>query len=321
VFGIPARMNEAVQFGNGRTTEVLLFEEGRMFRPPAEDESRSSDVLKSSFATQFYLDNIVDISARQANFHFDKGFEKPKWNSKNTENFESSVTDQIVNSSAAYLKCFDTIDNDAVDGQLDPELYVSFVNDMVGNNKSTDLFRNLPNIFVLIFYSTVCTSKITAKKCEVGATPIINTTEVDDRIVLCTQMLKTVTTETVTSFRYTIRYNTSRISNDDLSRCLEDATDNLLFDELAGCKPKSESNPSNRRILVDRKTMGASDENKLAIANHTQFPQENSRGSLSYHSQCRYLIHTKVDAIVQLRKSRKTSKSMGFSFLSHQSNR
>lgn len=301
------------------------YKEGMILRPPAEDAYRVNDVLQSS-TTQLDYDSLIDYTKQKVILPIGSNIIYNNSQGDAVVDFHSSSSDEVNNTAPAYIKCNDAIEQSVGNDRfLTQEQYVKFLLTMYGNGTVVEFekFSDLPNIFVLVFYSTACTGNTTSQSCGVGMTPLIDVSNTYASQTFCVQILKTMTTDITTSFRYSIRYNSTLISIDTLSRCFRQATDNLLYDRLAGCNSSDGNNnlTSSRRslqsstdtvvlsvsnLLLDHGSeeiyLKGSRLHRTVLSRTNEFHNDPSSNSLDYNSKCRYAIKTAVDAITSIRK-------------------
>jgi hypothetical protein len=144
-----------------------------------------------------------------------------------------ATVDEMENTEA-YEKCFSLLNQVAEDREVTRDGYVRFLHLLTNGTRDYDDFTELPVLFRNIFYSTTCSS---GQDC-VHEMPTISldSSEVSSGLhqFLCSQVMSVMFTEVSIDFAYISRYNSSNISNEDLSSCLESATENLLLDSF-GC--------------------------------------------------------------------------------------
>lgn len=134
----------------------------------------------------------------------------------------------------AYEKCFTLLNQVTEDSEVTRDGYVRFLDLLTNGKMDYDYFTELPELFVLMFYSTTCTS---GQDC-VHKMPTISlaSSKVSSGLLqfFCNQVMSVTFTEVSITFGYTIRYNSAKVTNEDLTNCLESATENLLLDSF-GC--------------------------------------------------------------------------------------
>jgi hypothetical protein len=139
--------------------------------------------------------------------------------------------DEMENNEA-YEKCFDLLNQVADDSEVTRAEYVEFLELLTNGDMVYDDFTKLPELFVLIFYSTTCTS---GQDC-VHEMPTISldssTVSLGHLQFFCRQVMSVTFTEVSITFGYTIRYNSAKVTEEDLTVCLETATENLLLDSF-----------------------------------------------------------------------------------------
>jgi hypothetical protein len=142
-----------------------------------------------------------------------------------------SPIDDMENTEA-YEKCFNLLNQVSKDSEVTRDEYVRFLELLTGGDMDYDDFTELPSLFVLIFSSTTCTS---GQDC-VHNMPTISLASSKASLGLlqffCNQVMSVTFTEVSITFGYTIRYDSAKVTNEDLTDCLETATENLLLDSF-----------------------------------------------------------------------------------------
>jgi hypothetical protein len=161
----------------------------------------------------------------------------------------SSIRRGVQEESAAYLKCFDTLDAITAGAEtLSQSQYVSFLSQMDSGSTppSKKQFGDLDAVYVLIFYMTACED---SARCAPGIAPptipIGDTSNPSDNLrLLCRAVLRHSKTSVDAMFQYSIQYDASEIDNSKLGECLSTATVNALLDAV-GCEPLTATRRSN----------------------------------------------------------------------------
>jgi hypothetical protein len=143
--------------------------------------------------------------------------------------------------SAAYLKCFDTLDAITAGAEtLSQSQYVSFLSQMDSGSTPPSIkqFGDLDAVYVLIFYMTACEDPA---RCAPGIAPptipIGDTSNPSDNLrMLCRAVLRHSQTSINAMFQYSIQYDASEIDISKLGECLSTATVNALLDAV-DCEP------------------------------------------------------------------------------------
>jgi len=135
---------------------------------------------------------------------------------------------------AAFEKCYSNLQRVSDDDKLYQPEYLEFLDLMTDGEVSYPDFRQLPALFVLVFYANACTNGFNC----VDETPYISLVleGVSSGLVpsFCYTIMQNIYTEATVTFEYTIRYNSQAIDEDQVASCLEIATENLLLDNF-GC--------------------------------------------------------------------------------------
>jgi hypothetical protein len=167
-----------------------------------------------------------------------------------------TTVDEMENTEA-YEKCFSFLNQVAEDREVTRDGYVRFLHLLTNGTLDYDDFTKLPVLFMNVFYSTTCSS---GQDC-VHEMPTIS---LDSSAVssglqqfLCSQVMSVTFTEVSITFAYSSRYNSSKISNEDLSSCLESATENLLLDSFGCPYGESQQRRLNSIDQIDSSRVGA----------------------------------------------------------------
>jgi hypothetical protein len=164
--------------------------------------------------------------------------------------------DEMENTEA-YAKCYALLDQCTENGEVTRDEYVRFLHLLTNGTMDYDDFTALPVLFVNIFYSTTCTS---GQDC-VHKMPTIKlrSSKVSSGLLqfFCSQVMTVTLTEVSVTFAYTSRYNSSKITNEDLSSCLESATENLLLDSFGCPYGEDQQRRLNSIDQLDSLTVGA----------------------------------------------------------------
>lgn len=214
----------------------------------------------------------------------------------------------------AYEKCFGFLDEVSEDREVTRPEYVHFLELLTDGDMAYDDFTQLPQLFMMIFYSTTCTS---GQDC-VHEMPTISLAPSGVSLGLlqffCRQVLSVTFTEVSITFGYTIRYNSAEVTDEDLSKCLETATENLLLDSF-GC-PYGEV--ERRRLdLVDQldssdvgtKMDFLQEELERSAFRYLQesmnsFPSQAPSPAPAVADDCAYTISATVDTVIDIRTLR-----------------
>jgi hypothetical protein len=157
----------------------------------------------------------------------------------------------------AYAKCYALLDQCTENDEVTRDEYVRFLHLLTNGTMDYDHFAELPVLFVNIFYSTTCTS---GQDCVHNKPTIkLRSSKVSSGLLqfFCSQVMSVTLTEVSVTFAYTSRYNSSKISNDDLSSCLESATENLLLDSFGCPYGEDQQRRLNSIDQTDSLTVGA----------------------------------------------------------------
>jgi hypothetical protein len=229
----------------------------------------------------------------------------------------------------AYEKCFNLLNQVTDDSEVTRAGYVEFLELLTNGDMVYDDFTRLPELFVLIFYSTTCTS---GQDC-VHEMPTISLASSKVSLGLlqffCRQVMSVTFTEVSITFGYTIRYNSAKVTEEDLTNCLETATENLLLDSFDCPYGEDQERRLNSMDQIDSSRVGAGvgvgmeplqDELERSTfrylnENINSFPSEApSSASSSLPSSapssaptvrgdgCDYTVSATIDAITDIRK-------------------
>jgi hypothetical protein len=213
-----------------------------------------------------------------------------------------------MESNGAYGKCFNLLNQVTQDGEVTRNEYVRFLELLTDGDMVYDDFTELPALFELIFYSTTCTS---GQDC-VHEMPTISLASSGVSLGLlqffCRQVMSVTFTEVSITFGYTIRYDSANVTKEDLTDCLESATENLLLDSF-GCPYGEEQ--QRRLNSIDQMVAGMDplrDELERSAfryldENINSFPSESpsSAPTVGVHD-CDYTISATADTITDIRK-------------------
>lgn len=205
------------------------------------------------------------------------------------------VDDGSDNASAAYLKCYRTLDEVSNTGTLNQEQYVEFLKVMTDGRLSINNFQDLAPTYVMVFYTAACTEE---DDCVGDNVPEIDigTTEdpVEDLQLFCKHVLKNTESVAPAAFEYSIRYDPSTLQEDALANCLAEATVNILLERLTTCL----SEDGGRR-LVESNFVASVVQHTLANYKREQHARSlQALGSASSGDiDCDYSIDVTVDRI------------------------
>ena len=154
--------------------------------------------------------------------------------------FDASHLRRNLQDDDPYPACFDTLRQADADnsGTLSADDYLTFLKLISGNEVEADSLQNLSAVFTMIFYTAACAPP--GRDC-VDEEPAVDLDEdstgasADFLVFLCHQVLTFTFTTVTLTFEYTTRYNTAVTNEDQVSKCLETATENLLLSEVGEC--------------------------------------------------------------------------------------
>jgi hypothetical protein len=222
-----------------------------------------------------------------------------------------------VDTDEAYLKCYNVLDGVSGDDTVNQEEYLEFLGLMTNGDLFYNRFRDLPATFVSIFYATACSAGQDCINEDPTVAVTLSGVEGEWLNFFCKSILKNTFTEAEVTFEYTVRYDSSVITEDELFPCLEQGTENALLDQLAGCPVDTgdEDAKLSRRLSlflqgsfgVHTRFVGTAADDRRGDLDRTLEEETGSSDSSDDdpddgNNGCPYQVSCTVDGITQLRE-------------------